>query len=60
MCMSFKSHEMYFTISGRFGINQMFRNKVLYFIVKCFKSLISRIPLIPHPSSLIHILFLQK
>lgn len=34
MCMSFKFYEMYFTISGRFGINQMrmFCNKVLSFI----------------------------
>ena len=23
MCMSFKFQEMYFTISGRFGINEM-------------------------------------
>lgn len=51
MCMSFKFYEMYFTISGRFGIIQirMFCNKVLYFIfyIKCLKSLISWIPLIP-------------
>lgn len=49
MCMSFKFYEIYFTISGRFGIIQMrmFCNKVLYSIFKCLKSLISWIPLIP-------------
>lgn len=45
MCMSFRFYEIYFTISGRFGINQMrvFCNKVLYsvFDVMCLKSLIS-------------------
>lgn len=39
-------------------IRCVFCNKVLYsvFDVMCLKSLISWIPLIPHPSSLIHIL----
>lgn len=43
--MSFRFYEIYFTISSRFGINQMrvFCNKVLYsvFDVMCLKSLIS-------------------
>lgn len=41
--MSFRVCEIYLTISGRFGINQMrvFCNKVLYSVFDVFKSLIS-------------------